>query len=425
MKIILLTLTFLTFTVSAQAKEIVVAISPHFSKDASKNMLTEMAKLYGSLALGDKLTFINSDASAIATLSVPNNEAYRHRTPRLKLGAKELAKLNAFLQSMTQGRRTLGAIDAPFVLSQIVRNYPNATDIVLIGSALYDNPRQPGVNMASMRIPSDGFITARPTESPFGTKGREKHLQGKRIHWLLPHASGDTLQNEALLRFWHLYLHHMGASLITFTHNSNAVMQLLLANAQPLPMNYKLDTGGKMTMQSIRKLAPELSLYSQPVSQNPLPPHVFNTRQTLSVGIEWQGQGQGVDLDVYAKPKDGKALFYGHNASEFGKHYKDVLSGHKSADNRHYETIEFHTPIDVRTLVIAVNVYSANEGSPPINGTLRLQLAGRTYAKPFVFKVSRGNAGADIETLLSGSPDTAHSKRLTVMDIIGAAEVTP
>lgn len=420
MKHILLALVILLSALSAQAKEVVAAISPYYSHDTRQTILKDMATLYSGLALGDRLTFINGDdASIISSVSVPEDDVYKHRVTKLRHGAKALAKLNAFIKSMKQDQRTLGAMDVPLVLNQIVRNYPSANEILLIGSALYDNPQQPGVNMTSMHIPSDGFITAKPTDSPFGTLGREKHLQGKRIHWLLPKSSSDSLHSEALLRLMHLYIQQMGGALVSFTANSDAVMQLLLENAKPMNMEYQLDRNGKLYMQAIRKLVPELSLYQQPITQTPMPQQVLNSKQTLIVGIEWQGKG--VDLDIYAKAQGLEALSYRNTANALGKHYKDVLSGHSHADNKQYETIEF-APINVNSLVIVVNVYRS-QNAQPILGTLRLQLAGNIYAKSFRFTAARGNKGKDVSSVLSGIGDTAHSKRFSVKDIVNAAGV--
>lgn len=414
----LLAFVLLITALSVSAKEVVVALSSHQNSVMATQQLKDVVTLYTKLPLGDHLKVVNGvDARAIASFEIPNKTGYSHPKARLRLGAKEIAKLQQFTKGVSQANRTLGAMDAPLVLNQVARNYPNATEIVLMGSALYDNPRHPGVDMVSMRIPSDGFITAKPTESPFGTQGREKQLQGKRIHWLLPQASSDSLHNEALLRFSHLYIDRMGGALISFTHNNDAVMQLLLNNAQPLPMEYQIDTSGKMVMQAIRKLVPELSLYRQPVSQQALPDHTFSTKQTLIIGIEWSGKG--VDLDIHAKPLGGETLSYRHDETPLGKHYKDVLSGNSPSGSVQYETIEFHTPIAVDALVIGLNVYSVSQGSQPINGTLRLQLAAQTYAMPFRFTVSQGNRGNDIDTVMNGGRDTPYSKRFTVMDIIG------
>ena len=402
------------------AADTMVVLSPYSSLADSKAQIKATKAIFKTLPLGDTLTVINGeDASLITTLIVPNNVALKHPKARMKYRKREIKLLNDFVKQLKKNDRQRGAMDVPKVLHEIGRYHSNVSDIVLMGvSVFYTEPNHPALDMSEGLVPSDGFILASPAHSPFGTKGRKNLLQGKRIHWVLAKQINNSLLREAVTRFWFVYLEQLGGGLVSFSANPEAVMRLLLKKAPPLELQYELDTSGKFEMQSLRRISAETSIYNQTVIRTPVLEMVLTSKQPLTLGIEWEGQA---DLDLYTQSKGGDLLFFGNVSSVQGKFYKDERAG-STNKNQFYETIEYHQPIELSALRIAVNVYRSDAAIKEIHGTLRLQLAGKVYAKEFTFDgVKVGNKGRDINNPLQGGNDTIYSQHFNVQDIVAVA----
>lgn len=422
---ILFFVIMMSLTLSVAAKDVALAISPFQTTTEAEQRFADIVTFYTQLELGDTLIVINgADSSAIATLSVPQNTAYTSPKARLKHARPELIKIKAFTERFSQGSRTLGGMDVPSVINRIATSYPYVTDIFLVGSALYDEPSQ-NINMAiSLRIPSDAFLASSPLDSVFGVVGRENVLQGKRIHWLITNTSHDSMHSEAVKRFWFLHINGQSGNLVSFSHNFNAVTQRLLNGAQSLSLPYTINSNGKFEMQGIRQFVPEPTVSPQASvgKKLPLEGSSRSRKQNITVAIEWEGDG--VDLDIYAQTPNTKPLYYRNPSNEYGQHYKDILSGGALAHRKRFETIEFNKAVDVRTLAVAVNVYSTPASTRIISGILRVQMAEQVYVKPFKFMVNSGNRGSDTEAILKSGVSSPHTQYFNALDIAGLNTVS-
>lgn len=415
-------LLMLLLPLSVFAKDTVLVISPFQTAVMAEQTFNHAVTFYSKLELGDTLTVINgSTAHAVATLSVPHNTAYKHPKARLKHARTGLVQIKAFTEQFSQGTRTIGAMDTPHVINHIAINYPQVSDIVLIGSALYDEPTQSGTNMAtSLRIPSDAFLASSAIDSQFGTVGRENVLQGKRIHWALTNTSHDSLHSEALKRFWYLFIHAQSGKLVTFVNDFSAVTQRLLNDAQGMSLPYTIKSDGKFEMQGIRRFVPEQTESHQVSIGNGLPAgkSKLPKQQNITVAIEWEGDG--VDLDIYAQTHNTKPLYYKNTSNQYGRHFKDILSGSAQAPRKRFETIEFHKGIEPKAWVLGVNVYKSPRRDIPIHGTLHVKIAEKSYIKPIQFDVQNGNHGKDVTSVLSSGISSDYSLYFTMTDVISA-----
>lgn len=377
-------------------------------------MFKNMIALYSKVEVGTTLTFINGgDASVITTIHLPNKEIYKHLKARIELNKKQLVILKHFVKNLNQGNRVLGAADVPSVIHEIGRHHPDITDIVLMNiSPYYDNA--PALNMTEGLVPSDQFILSSRAHSPFGTQGLNT-LSGKRVHWLIAEPIGSSLLHEKISRFWLVYLNQLEAKTLSFTHNIESVLNLMLSDAQAINVDYELDKSGKFEMQSIRTISASKSIYEQQISDTTLPPRALDNKQAVTLGIEWQGD---VDLDIYAEPFDGEVLYFGNVRSKDGRFFKDIRSG--TENKTLYETTELNA-VNIRKLRVAVNVYSVKAPPiKPIKGTLRVKIGKHVYAKAFEFSAKTGNKGRDIKNVLSMGTSSAHSQYFNLADMFSS-----
>lgn len=424
MKYFVLTLAMLFTCMNANASNIALVLSPHQTKAEGDAQFRQTYTLFQQLPLGSQLRVLNGDnAHLIATLAIPDKDVYQHEAIRAKHNAQGLRALKGFFENMRQGHRTTGAINAPEVITEIVRHSPSVTDILIFGSALYDNPSHPALDMSSGAYPSDDFILAPPSVSVFGTKDVTS-LNGKRIHWVLPTSFENTLFGEAVLRFYHLYINALGGELVSFTANQDAVIQRLLQRAEALPMRHTLNPRGKLEMLTLSQASVNTHVQTQSVTHAFIPVQTISSARPLVLGIEWENvsPNEVVDLDIYARPAGGEALYFGHKTSTEGVHVKDMRTGDNN-NTRFYERIEFHAPLDIDALRIAVNLYDAPTLNRSVSGTLRLSMDDVIYQMPFHFELSQGgNQGADIRQALNNGNNTAFSRFFTVNDIIAASQ---
>ena len=297
-------------------------LSPYQDSVMAKQQYDHLIKFYFTLGAGDNLSVINGiDGTTITTFKIPKNPAYNHVKTKFKINQVERKKLKAFCQKMrisnTNKSNSKSAVDMPRLMAQLARyaHIANITDIVVIGSPLYDMKNNQGVSMAKELIPSDGYLLNKQPNNVFRTQGFESRLQGLRVHWLLPERLPRQIYAEAIQRFWHHFIHRQGGALVSFTHDPVMVFDLLRKNAAPLPLTDMLDTSGKLEMQAIRDIDTTTSIYHKSI--NNTASKITNFTQPITLGIQWQGD---VDLDLFAKPINAEMLWYKNVSSPQGKH---------------------------------------------------------------------------------------------------------
>ncbi|TDF41300.1 hypothetical protein EYS14_00095 [Alteromonadaceae bacterium M269] len=419
MKSFLLGLGLTLTTLLASASDIAIAISPFQAKASGEVIFNQVYGLFRQVKLGDSLIILDGNGAVIATLDVRNEPPFENENIRASQNIKALRKLESFTDKMSPSGRTLGAIDVPSVLAEVARHYTDVTDIVLMGSALYDQHAQ--LDMTDGAYPSDDFILSPPATSVFGAKG-VKYLQGKRVHWVLPEPFTESLYGKAVTRFYHIYIHALGGELVSFTANSDAVITRLLDGAAPLPFRYEVQPSGRLEMRSMPQAAVDNVEQTQFVSRTDIPVQSISASSPLVLGIQWTGEY--IDLDVYARPIGGKALYYGQKRSVYGVHIKDQRTG--DGDNKQfYERVEFRKPLDIDALRIGVNLYSTPHSDKKLTGTLSISLNDKTYQTRLEFDLSKGgNSGKDMRQTLDTGRDSFYSRFFTVDDIVsGGAEV--
>ncbi len=401
---------------TAMARNMLIIVSPHQDSTAAAQQYNQVTKSYLALGAGDSLKVINGmGGGSIATLNIPNNPTYNHLKPKLKINQAGRKKLKLFFQDMHINNQLKGAIDMPRLMAQIAR-YSDVSDVLIMGNPLYDVKSNPAMSMASGLVPSDGYLLNTERNNVFRTTGFENRLKGLRFHWLLPELLPRQIHADAVLRFYHHFIHRQGGKLVSFSHDESMVLELLRDKAHPMPLTDKLEASGKLEMQAIRDVSTVKGFYNETVSH--IAPRITDFSQPITLGIQWQGD---VDLDIYAQPYGSEALSYQNVSSPLGKHYKDILTGHQASEGMRYETIEF-SAVNIKTLLVAINLYSAKKPYAVVRGSLRVQILGKVYETPFQMGAYAGNKGADMPALLQGGADTRYSKRFSIMDILAQSE---
>jgi hypothetical protein len=335
----------------------------------------------------------------IARIDVPEVRAFHSAKTRANQFKDQIRKLKEFLA--TEPERLGAPVPVP---PQAVR-LPQFTDfvganlrdphdgvvVVVLGSPLYVDAKEPHFSMLDGYFPSDGHLMASREESLFGLKGRTNALRDMIVHfgWF-----GDPWVSEVhqdrIQRFWTLYLQQQGAQLATFCGDLPTVFKLAAVGpagnetANPRPA---IDPAqSKIEMLRITRdvgLADWITRDVLPRIEHEPPAHTVGS---MKIGIRWKGD---IDLDLYSRPTEtAEPLFFEHMRSPEGYYFKD----HRSSPDREYEFIEFEKPVDVGQAEAKINFY---EGSAPdgTSGEIRIEFDGKIYSGQFSLEADHGNQG--------------------------------
>src|SRR5205823_6145968 len=98
--------------------------------------------------------------------------------------------------------------------------------VLLIGSPLYQDAKEPAFSMVDGYFPSDGHLQASREQSSYGFSGDSTVAPPLIVHWIY---FGDPwvndLHKEKIARFWTLYLERRGARLAAFTGDLPIALQ--------------------------------------------------------------------------------------------------------------------------------------------------------------------------------------------------------
>jgi hypothetical protein len=391
---------------------------------------------------GDKLFAYDAPRrQVIAQIAVPNSEVYRQPAVRVQQFGGQLVQLRRFLEARCRAAPSDAAkpsdnLYAPQYFEEIERNVVAAeprgsVSVMLVGSALYEDPRDPGLSMADGHYPSDSFLNASSAASVFSTVDRHTSLAGVDIHYCFtdPQWSSDA-HEEAVQRFWSLYVSTQGGKLATFTgdlatcferfdHDVTAGapsftveadgshdLKMLLAHRAPITRQVAAAQPPVQARVSVQPVAsrpqPAAVPFSGAAFGNEHAPITTERPQTLQglakIGIRWSC---AVDLDIYARGSaDMPFLYFGNTNSPEGHFPHDYTN---SPGQTAFEYVEFTRPIDLSTMQAFVNFYGGTCPTGP-SGQVRLWFNGHVYEGHFALEAHEGNGGNKIMGAMAG-PD--------------------
>lgn len=386
---------------NARPVRYVIGLSPFLDKAVKDDVyrrivgfLIEDVPLNSSLWLYDAYHL-----RTITQVDVPNVRAFRSGKTRANQFKDQIGKLKEFLAANHEKPATNilkldQAVRFPQFMDFIGENLPDSGHsvvVMVLGSPLYLDHKEPGFSMADGYFPSDGHLQASRDQSVFGIKSRAGALKDIVVHF---GYFGDPwvseVHQEKIARFWAIYLKGQGARLAAFCGDLATVFNAVRAgstNSEAHEKNYEVDSAqSKIEMLRITRdigVADWITRDVLPSIQRG-PPSI--TVGPMKIGIRWQGN---IDLDLYATPRQqAETLFFEHTRSPEGYYFKD----HRSSPQREYEFIEFESPVDVWKVQARINFYEGTTDGGP-SGEIRIEFDGKIFSGHFSLAASRGNKG--------------------------------
>jgi len=404
----------------------VVGISPFLEKPAREDVYRGLVRLLvEDLPLNTTLALYDAfHLKSISQATVPNSAAFKSPKTRANQFYPTIRDLKLFLAAdhpkpLHPPLDFADAIRLPQFLYFLAERRPVTNSplaILLVGSPLYQDAKEPAFSMVDGYFPSDGHLLASCDQSVFGVRPQASHTPLLAVHWLyLGDPWLSELHKEKVTRFWTLFLQQRGGRLATFTGDLPTAFRGFREGpaAWPAPaQGWTLDPSQtKIEMLRVERSVQFADWLTRPTLPDaaPLPPSALAGR--MKIGIRWKDD---IDLDLYATPRHGsETLFFQHPRSPQGYLYKD----HRASPGREYEFIEFESPVDIREVEAHVNFYKGSCPDGP-RGEVRIEFENTIYSAPFSIPAAEGNLGR------SGPDQEAFWTRLPILRILRLAPPT-
>lgn len=409
----------------ASSRELVIAVSPYMDTAAAKGQSIEVLKFLTEQEPGDTAIILDGyNLTLLGEWNTPENPAYKSPKARLAVNRSAVAALLRFSGSATPpggaGKPTVtGALRLPHLLRYIAANFPSADrqDVVILGSPLYEDLDTPALSMTQERFPGDGHLFSAPSTTPYGASGNSELLTNMWIHigYGDNGMTGSDRHDEYILRYWTLFIEQQGGTLSSFVGNLPTLFRGIKRNAAPLKHDFSPERSDKLEMIRLAPVEVKESIFERPVTAAPLPAAKARRAERVQVGLSWDC---ACDLDLYAQAYPGATLlYYAQTTSPQGRYWKDYTHSPKSSNGQ--EVIAFGVPLDLRSLRLAVNVYS---GSAPdgIEGEIRISIDGATYARAFRLEATTGNGGAGMPQMMqTGYTNNDQTVFINPLQVVG------
>jgi hypothetical protein len=376
---------------------VVVGITPRVPDTDVADVQREILSfVLGPLPCGSTLTLYDAVAlQRIVEFRIPDDEIYASPKLRASHLAPELATLQQFFRGMREmpDDRT-SRIDQPRFLDFVGKTLA-APDrpiaVLLIGSPIYVDAREPAFSMEHGFFPSDGHLLARRERSPFSTVDRGNALRAVRVHWAYPRFTWQSdVHAYRVERFWRLFVNRQGGELVTFTSDRASAFERLLDHAASSPPTPNVDPDDtKVEMYAIRRDAHEEWLTGDVEHASAAP---VNPMGSVKIGLRWACST--CDLDLFSQLQGSSEISFREPRTDVGFYVKDFRS--PASPSTGFEYIEYRGTVDVRRLSTWVNFYS---GKVPggVDAELRVLFNDRQYAKRFRLAASEGDYGRGVD----------------------------
>jgi hypothetical protein len=407
----------------------IVGISPFLDSSAKDPVYRGLVRLIvEELPLNTRLQVYDAfNLRSITLVSIPSAKVFNSPKTRANQFASSIGEIKQFLAR--DNARPAGSkadFDGSIRLPQFFdflaqRRPPQGGDaklpLLLIGSPLYQDTREPAFSMVDGYFPSDGHLRASREESIYGLNPGDASSQPLMVDWVY---FGDPwisdLHREKVERFWALYIERRGGRLASFSSDFATAMNAFTSEAPGAGAAANgwvadpLQTRPEMVRATRSvQLADWLTGDALPETTPPPPSRFVGP---LKIGIRWKPD---IDLDLYATPHPGaETLFFDHRRSPEGYYFKD----HRSSPGREYEYIEFESPVDVRDVRGFVNFYNGScRGGP--HGEIRIEFLNRIYRGDFAIESADGNQGR------SGRSQSRFWTEIPIREILRIDDISP
>lgn len=375
----------------------VIGISPYLEKEVKDDVFRRMTRfLLEDVPLNSSFTIYDGyNLKTIADLNVPELAAFSSPKTRANQYKEQILKLKEFLATDHPRPNSDLPLERAVRLPQLIdviseQKNPGECIVIVLGSPLYVDPKEPGFSMINGFFPSDGHLMTSRERSVYGLEGQDGLLEKVQVHF---GYFGDPwiseLHQDKIARFWSLYLKEQQGELASFSADIATVFKAAagresFADRRP---RAELDRSqSKLEMLRITRDVGVADWITRDLPANRSQPPPSRTVGPMKIGIRWQGK---IDLDLYASAGPGsETLFFEHTRAPEGYYFKD----HRSSPEREFEFIEFESPVDVYRVKASINFYEghAAEGA---SGEIRIEFEGRIYTGHFSIPATQGNRG--------------------------------
>lgn len=402
-----------------------------------------VSKAFTSIHSGDTLSVYDAaNRKRLMLMSLPSDSAYDNMRLRTKQFGGYLRPLGSAFDKMmsAEAKTSPSNIGLPAFLREIansaVPTLPgNTAELLVLGSAKFDDPREKAFSMLNGHFPSDGHLRVDDNVSPFGVANRAGALRGVSVHFCLTDTDWiDELHRQRVERFWALYIGQMGGVLASFTADLNTCAQRFLEKKTDMPERYALDprqTKPEM-LRITREVTPEVAMAEElpiatatfeqggrfmddGITLSDTPPTSMTGQ--AKIGIRWACAT--CDLDIYSRANPSLPFLYFRNQiSQEGRHNKDWRNSPDA--EKQFEYIDFNGQIDLNQLEVYVHFYAGSfPGGAP--GVVRLWFNGQVYEASFHIEATRGNSGdTSRPDLVADKPEWV---KINVMELIKLSPV--
>jgi hypothetical protein len=406
--LVLALLVVVLFGAQVKAQDqLIVAVSPHVNEDQRQSQGEAVIRfLAEAVKRGESAVILNAyDLTQIGVFSVPDNRAYEN--PRAKVTANRAAIAGLLtLQAQDAYAGTVDyPIDLPGLLRYVAEAYRGGGELVIIGSPLYDMPREAHLSMAEGGVPGDGLIQATRGVSAFGAAGAGEALSGYRVHFAAidPDWALHDRHAFAVERFLTLLIEANGGQLVSFAGDLATVFDQVSRGEEPRPHGFVLEETDKREILYFRPNTAPRAL-ARDMSGGDAAYTGGEVVNGLEIGLYWTCEA--CDLDLYVVEPGGEVISYINREPGDGlAFYKNLRSG--PDDDRSLEVVILDGPIDLNQVSVGVNLYSGHspEGA---TGELRFTVDGHTYVRAFRIAAETGNYGEGMRVIEgAGSSDDA------------------
>lgn len=353
-------------------------------------LILETLPQKSSLAIYDAYNVTN-----VMRIEVPDSRAFQSGKTRANQFKEQIFKLKEFLANAHE--RPAGtklnfdrAVRFPQFMDFVAENLGGSepVTVIVIGSPLYVDHKEPGFSMVEGFFPSDGHLLAGRDQSVFGAKGRAEALRNVSVHFgYVGDPWVSAIHREKISRFWTLFLEQQGARLATFCGDLATLFDAATKNTVQRNVTYALNPADtKIEMLRITRDVSATDWITRDTLSGVRPAPPTNNIGPMKIGIRWKGD---IDLDLYASAsQDAETLFFEHTRAAEGYYFKD----HRSSPDREYEFIEFETPVDVYRAQADINFYKGEAPNGP-GGEIRIEFEGKIYSAQFSIDGTHGNKG--------------------------------
>jgi hypothetical protein len=401
----------------AETSRYVIGLTPFLENSVKDDvfrrtvgMILEDLPQKSSLAIYDAYNLTN-----ITRLEIPDLRAFQSGKTRAHQFKDQILHLKQFLAA-TRERPVAArlnfdqAIRFPQFMDFVSENLgaPDPVTVLVIGSPLYVDHKEPGFSMVDGYFPSDGHLLASREQSLFGVKSRGNALKDVTVHFgYIGDPWVSAIHKEKIARFWTLYLQQQGARLATLCGDLATLFDAAKKNSIARPTAMAIDPSQtKVEMLRITRVVGTADWITRDALSGPRPAPPTNNIGAMKIGIRWKGD---IDLDLYASAnQDAEMLFFEHTRAPEGYYFKD----HRSSPEREYEFIEFDSPVDIYRVVADINFYKGDVSNSP-GGEVRIEFEGKIYSAQFSIAATHGNKGR------AGSSQTRYWAHIDLPAVLG------